>query len=69
MSGASTFFHGATDTRRSDPGRAGSANQPEQLRTEFSFLLPRGYVDPSGTVEIIERAVANVSTHTRLWDK
>ena len=24
--------------------------QPEPLRTEFSFLLPRGYVDSSGTV-------------------
>ena len=28
-----------------------SAREPEQgLRTEFSFLLPRGYVDGSGTV-------------------
>jgi len=24
--------------------------QPERLHTEFSFLLPRGYVDSSGTV-------------------
>ena len=34
---------------RSDSGVA--ARTPEQgLRTEFSFILPRGYVDSSGTV-------------------
>ena len=31
--------------------REAQAERPrEQLRTEFSFLLPRGYVDSSGTV-------------------
>jgi hypothetical protein len=29
---------------------AQDAPRPEPLRTEFSFLLPRGYVDGSGTV-------------------
>ncbi|MFD3525334.1 hypothetical protein [Streptomyces sp. NPDC058653] len=31
------------------PGR-GQARQPDPLRTEFGFELPRGYVDESGTV-------------------
>lgn len=30
--------------------RAFEAHQPEPLRTEFPFLLPRGYVDSNGTV-------------------
>ncbi|MFI2028701.1 hypothetical protein [Streptomyces buecherae] len=28
----------------------GNGGQPEKLRTEFAFELPRGYVDESGTV-------------------
>jgi hypothetical protein len=33
------------------PDSGGSARAPEQgLRTEFSFILPRGYVDGAGTV-------------------
>ena len=28
----------------------GSFNQPEGLRTEYAFILPRGYVDATGTV-------------------
>lgn len=35
------------------PARSGSAPSPageEPLRTEFPFVLPRGYVDSSGTV-------------------
>jgi hypothetical protein len=36
---------GAPSARESSAER-----QPEQLRTEFSFLLPRGYVDSTGTV-------------------
>lgn len=39
---------------RAVPGDEATAAPPEtevrQLRTEFPFLLPRGYVDPSGTV-------------------
>lgn len=31
------------------PPRAASP-QPERMRTEFDFLLPRGYVAPDGTV-------------------
>jgi hypothetical protein len=29
---------------------ASAERQPEPLRTEFTFLLPRGYVDSAGTV-------------------
>jgi hypothetical protein len=37
--------------RGSDDDRPVPFERPEQsLRTEFSFLLPRGYVDSSGTV-------------------
>lgn len=31
-------------------GPAAAATRPEPLRTEFSFELPRGYVDGAGTV-------------------
>ena len=34
---------------RSEP-RTIPVEQPAALRTEFSFMLPRGYVDGSGTV-------------------
>ena len=36
----------------SAPADAGPQNgpEPEQLRTEFAFTLPRGYVDGAGTV-------------------
>ena len=32
------------------PARGEAAPEPERLRTEFTFLLPRGYVDGAGTV-------------------
>ena len=34
------------------PSASGSSagREPERLRTEFTFLLPRGYVDGAGTV-------------------
>ena len=33
------------------PALAGAAGDPgHELRTEFPFILPRGYVDSSGTV-------------------
>jgi hypothetical protein len=32
------------------PRRAPARGQPEPFQTEFSFTLPRGYVDPSGHV-------------------
>lgn len=38
-----------TEEEVNPPDVSGPA-QPEPLRTEFSFLLPRGYVDSSGTV-------------------
>ena len=31
-------------------GEPGPAQQEDELRTEFPFLLPRGYVDANGTV-------------------
>ncbi|MBB5936601.1 hypothetical protein [Streptomyces zagrosensis] len=37
---------GASATRQEE----GHAGQSQRLRTEFSFELPRGYVDESGTV-------------------
>ncbi|MGS0686697.1 hypothetical protein ACVBEQ_16385 [Nakamurella sp. GG22] len=44
----------SADQVHAGPSGAGSSmrtNPPEQgLRTEFSFILPRGYVDGSGTV-------------------
>jgi hypothetical protein len=41
----------AADGGQSSPGHEHAAAPPEQgLRTEFSFLLPRGYVDGAGTV-------------------
>jgi hypothetical protein len=35
---------------RTDPAAPAQAPPVEPLRTEFSFLLPRGYVDDAGTV-------------------
>jgi hypothetical protein len=32
------------------PAAAGPAHHEDELRTEFPFVLPRGYVDSSGTV-------------------
>lgn len=32
------------------PVDAGAEGRPEQLRTEFAFTLPRGYVDGAGNV-------------------
>lgn len=32
------------------PGSASAAGVANELRTEFPFLLPRGYVDSSGTI-------------------
>jgi hypothetical protein len=32
------------------PARGEAVPEPERLRTEFTFLLPRGYVDGAGTV-------------------
>jgi hypothetical protein len=40
----------ALDTADRPAGRAGSQESRQPLRTEFDFVLPRGYVDPSGTV-------------------
>ena len=44
----------ATDTRdgqsTAGPGRPEPTAETEKLRTEFSFRLPRGYVDGEGTV-------------------
>src|SRR4051812_43878505 len=39
----------AGDQVETDP-REPPARQPEPLRTEFAFVLPRGYVDAAGTV-------------------
>jgi hypothetical protein len=41
--------HGGTATAEA-PGSDSSAPAAEQMRTEFSFVLPRGYVDSSGRV-------------------
>ncbi|NYI03890.1 hypothetical protein [Allostreptomyces psammosilenae] len=43
---------GATIGAAAEPGGGGPAGGPrgQVLRTEFAFELPRGYVDPSGTV-------------------
>jgi len=40
------FLSDQVDTSTGDP----QPGQPEPLRTEFSFVLPRGYVDGAGTV-------------------
>src|SRR4051794_20950707 len=43
--------HGAGVAERPAPAVApAAAAAPEPLRTEFDFVLPRGYVDSSGTV-------------------
>ena len=41
----------ALEALKNSPDASPAGRAPEQgLRTEFSFLLPRGYVDSSGTV-------------------
>ncbi|MFE7533834.1 hypothetical protein ACIRRX_14880 [Streptomyces bacillaris] len=44
-------FPGPSSEQRAEGGRGGvGVRQQEPLRTEFTFELPRGYVDESGTV-------------------
>ena len=44
-------IHGTAALAVSDPPAAQPPKEPAQaLRTEFSFVLPRGYVDSTGTV-------------------
>ncbi|MHC9293551.1 hypothetical protein ACRCUN_13845 [Mycobacterium sp. LTG2003] len=42
-------IHG-TSALADAPGQMPSADEIRELRTEFPFVLPRGYVDPAGTV-------------------
>jgi hypothetical protein len=42
-------FADGSEVEASEPGRPAS-RPPEPLRTEFAFLLPRGYVDSAGNV-------------------
>lgn len=49
--GSLTLPDAPTDHAPTDHAPSDSGSRPEeQLRTEFAFLLPRGYVDASGTV-------------------
>ncbi len=47
--GPSTVLRASADDPPREQAVASSPTE-EPLRTEFSFLLPRGYVDAAGTV-------------------
>jgi hypothetical protein len=43
------YVHG-TSALADPPGRESSDGAIREMRTEFPFVLPRGYVDSSGSV-------------------
>lgn len=48
--GSPTIPRAPTNGSQSDRATASPPTEEEPLRTEFTFLLPRGYVDGAGTV-------------------